>query len=555
MFARLRKQDRNVNVTEGLFMSEPAETVSRRDRGFLGLVERLGNKLPDPVMIFVWLIGLLMILSAIGAALGWQASLAYSGKTPPAFGELQDGVLTYKAQSLFTEENMARLLVEMPRTLTGFAPLGLALVIMYGAAVAERAGLFSALIRASLRDAPRWLLTPIVSVIGMTSHHASDAAYVVFIPLCALLYAAVGRHPLVGLAAAFAAVSGGFAGNITPGQLDVLLFGFTQEAARIVDPAWTMNPLGNWWFILAIVIVFTPIIWFVTDRIVEPRLGPWLGTPDNEIRAELAKSEVTPAEKRGLAAAGVVALVVVALFAALSLTPGYTPLIDETAVGPAQLQPFYGALIAAFALLFLVAGVAFGVASGTVKSDKDVVAMMADGVRSLAPYLVFAFFAAHFVAMFNWSRLGPIAAISGAEALQALDLPPAALLVSVQGLSSFLDLFIGSASAKWSALAPVVVPMFMLLGISPEMTTAAYRMGDSYTNIMTPLMSYFPLILAFARRWDPGMGVGSLLALMLPYALCFMVAGITMTGAWATFAWPLGPEAGVHYTPPGTLPP
>jgi aminobenzoyl-glutamate transport protein len=524
-----------------------------RARGVLGVVERVGNLLPDPVMIFVWLIGALMILSAVGAALGWSASLAFAGATAPAFGELSDGVLTFRAQSLFTEENLARLFVEMPRTLTGFAPLGLVLVVIFGAAVAERVGLFSALIRASLRDAPRVILTPLVSVIGMTSHHASDAAYVVFIPLAGLLYASVGRHPLAGIAAAFAAVSGGFAGNITPGQLDVLLFGFTQEAAQLIDPDWRMNPLGNWWFILAIVVVFTPLIWFLTDRVVEPRLGRWGGEPDEALKAELARSAVTPEEKRGLALAGLAALVVVGGFAALALWPGFTPLIDESQEGPARLQPFYSSLIAGFMLLFLGSGVAFGIGVGKVKSDRDVVAMMADGVRTLAPYIVFAFFAAHFVAMFNWSRLGPIAAINGAEALARLDLPAPVLLVSVLGFSSLLDLFIGSASAKWSALAPVVVPMFMLLGISPEMTTAAYRMGDSFTNIMTPLMSYFPLILGFCRRWDPKVGVGSLLALMLPFALTFAVAGIAMTAAWAAFDWPLGPGAQVHYTPPGAL--
>jgi aminobenzoyl-glutamate transport protein len=522
-------------------------------KGFLNTVERIGNLLPDPVMIFVYLIGFLMILSAIGSALGWSASIAYSGKEAPNFGTLDNGVLTYSATSLFSEENITKLFVEMPRTLTGFAPLGLVLVVMFGAAVAERAGLFSAIIRASLRDVPRAIMSPVIILIGMVSHHASDAAYVVFIPLAALVSAAAGRHPILGLAAAFAAVSGGFAGNVTPGQLDVLLFGFTQEAARIIDPTWTMNPLGNWWFILAIVGVFTPLAWFITDKVIEPRLGPWGGEPDDGLKAELAKSEVTPAEKKGLGYAGLAALVIIALVAALTLWPGYTPLIDETKTGPAQLQPFYTALIAAFMLLFLAGGIAFGIGAGTVKSDKDVIEMMTDGIRSLGPYVVFAFFAAHFVAMFNWSRLGPIAAINGAETLQALALPAPVLLVSVQGFSSLLDLFIGSASAKWSALAPVVVPMFMLLGISPEMTTAAYRMGDSYTNIMTPLMSYFPLILAFGRRWDKSMGVGSLLALMLPYALTFMVAGIVMVTAWVYFDWPLGPGATVHYTPPGGL--
>ena len=531
-------------------MASASDEVSRRQRGFLGFVERAGNLLPEPTMIFVYLIIALMAVSAIGDWAGWSASLNYTGEKPPTGATLDNGVLTYTASSLFSEANIGRLLIDMPRTMSGFAPLGLILVIMLGAAVAERSGMFSALIRASLANAPRAILTPIVAIIGMVSHHASDAAYVVFIPLAAIVYAAAGRHPVAGLAAAFAAVSGGYAGNITPGQIDVLLFGFTQEAARIVEPGWTMNPVGNWWFILSIVIVFTPAVWFITDKVVEPRLGKWGGGADAEVTAELERSELTADERRGLRRAGLAALAVVALYAILCFAPGYTPLINEAAEGTAQLQPFYGALIAGFFLMFVSCGIAFGTATGSIKSADDVTRMMREGIASLAPYIVFVFFAAHFVAMFNWSNVGPIIAINGAEALQTFALPAPILLVSVLLLSSFLDLFIGSASAKWSALAPVVVPMFMLLGISPEMTTAAYRMGDSYTNIMTPLMSYFPLILAFARRWDGSFGVGSLLALMLPYALAFMTLGISMVIAWVALDLPLGPGAGVFYAPP-----
>jgi aminobenzoyl-glutamate transport protein len=534
-------------------VSDAAELPPERRKGFLAFVERAGNLLPEPAMIFVWLILFLMVLSAFADWAGWSASLEFAGTKAPEFGTLANGQLTFEATSLFSAENIGKLLSEMPRTVTSFAPLGLLLVIILGAAVAERSGMLAAMIRASLVKAPRTLMTPIVALIGMVSHHASDAAYIVFIPLAAIAYAAVGRHPLVGLAAAFGAVSGGFAGNIAPGQLDVLLFGFTQEAARIVDPTWTMNPLGNWWFILGIVVLFTPAIWYITDKIVEPRLGPWRGEVDAETRAEFERSELTAEERKGLRRAGLVALLMVALFAALTLTPGYQPLINEEATGTARLQPFYAALIAFFFMLFLFTGYVFGKATGTIRNSSDVIGMMQEGVKTIAPYLVFVFFAAHFVAMFNWSRLGPIFAINGAEALQALALPAAVLLVSVLLLSSFLDLFIGSASAKWSALAPVVVPMFMLLGISPEMTTAAYRMGDSYTNIMTPLMSYFPLVLAFARRWDKDFGVGSLLALMLPYALTFMVLGIAMTVGWVMLDLPLGPGAQVYYEAPARL--
>lgn len=525
-----------------------AETIRPvRQRGILGFIERVGNYLPDPTIIFIYLIAALMLLSALGAALGWSASLPFAGKEAPANAELANGILIYRASNLFSADNIARLFTEMPRTYASFAPLGIVLTIMMGAAVAERSGLFFALIRGSLRNTPRRYMTPIIAIVGMVSHHAADAAYVVLIPMAAVLFASVGRHPLAGIAAALAAVSGGYAGNIMPGQLDVLLFSFTQEAARIVEPSWTMNPLGNWYFIFGIVIFFTPIIWFITDKVVEPRLGIWDEEVDDQLRADLEKGELSDDERRGLRRAGVVALLVVAAFTALCLWPGYTPFIDQDAEGPIRLQPLYASIIAALFILFLATGAVFGRAVGTVKGSADIVEMMREGVKTIAPYLVFVFFAAHFVAMFNWSGIGPIIAISGAEKLQGMGLPAPFLLVCVLLLSSVLDLFIGSATAKWSVLSSVVVPMFMLLGISPEMTTAAYRMGDSYTNIMTPLMSYFPLVLVFCQRWDKSMGVGSLLALMLPYALCFMATGIAMTVGWVALDLPLGPGAQVFY--------
>ena len=504
----------------------------------LDRVERIGNALPDPIFIFLILIGLLFLISAMAAGAG-------ASSVNPVTGE------TIRAESLFSTKNLQQLFVDMPKTLTSFPPLGLVLVVVLGTSVAERAGLFSAAIRGSLIHAPKALLTPLVVITGMVSHHASDAAYVVVIPLAAVLFAAVGRHPLAGLAAGFAAVSGGFAGNITPGQSDALILGITQPAAQLLDPTYQVTIAGNWWFILGIVAVFTPIAWFVTDRIVEPRLGVW--TPGPDAPPQTLERQLAPEERRGLIFAGLAALALIVLWTALTLMPG-SPFVDPKGEAAARFNPLFRSLVAFFALFFLLAGAAYGAGAGTVRSHRDLVRMMGEGMGVLAPYIVLAFFAAHFVAMFNWSNLGAITAVHGAEGLKGLNLPAPLLLVLVVLVSAFFDLFIGSASAKWSALAPVVVPMFMLLGISPEMTTAAYRMGDSFTNIVTPLMSYFPLILAFAQRWNPAFGLGSLIATMLPYAAAFALAGMTMTAVWVAFEIPVGPGAEVRYELPNRTP-
>lgn len=502
----------------------------------LNTVERIGNRLPDPVFLFLWLILGLVVLSLIGSGLGWSA-------VNPVTGD------TLVAQSLLSAENLERLIIGMPKTLAEFPPLGIVITIIYGASVAERSGLFATAIRGALLNAPRAILTPVVVITGMVSHHASDASYVVVIPLAAVIFAAAGRHPLAGLAAGFAAVSGGYAGNLFPGASDALILGITEPAAHLIDPSYSVNIAGNWFFIVGVVAVFTPIVWFMTDRIIEPRLGQW--TPSAAAGAPQAgeKTPLTAAEKRGLAWAGLAVLGMIALWTAITFLPG-SPFVDPEAEPAQAYNPLYRSLVAFFATTFFVAGGAFGAGAGSVKSHRDMVRMMVEGLSQLAPYIVLAFFAAHFVAMFNWSGLGPILAVNAAAGLQDIALPTPLLLITVVLVSCFFDLFIGSASAKWSALAPIVVPMFMLLGISPEMTTAAYRMGDSVTNIATPLMSYFPLILTFAQRWDPRFGLGSLMSTMLPYAGAFLVAGLLMIAAWVALDLPLGPGVGVHYEPP-----
>lgn len=515
----------------------PRGVGEQRWRRLLDRIERVGDALPDPVFIFLGCIALLIAGSAVAAAAGWSA-------VNPVTGE------TLRAESLLSRENLAKLLVDMPETMTKFPPLGLVLVVMLGAAVAERSGLFGALLGDAIRKLPKAILSPAVFVIGVMSHHAADAAYVVLIPMAALIYAEAGRHPLAGVAVAYAGISGAFAGNIIPGQFDVLILGITAPAAQLIDPAFVMNPLGNWWFTLAIGTLFTPIAWWVTDRVVEPRLGPWTREDTAAAAPDLVLEEIGAAQKRGLRRAGIAALIVVGLFAALTLWPGQAPLVDAEATGPSRMTPFYQSLIAAFMLLFLASGWAYGSATGSVKSHRDIVTMMAEGMRGMAPYLVLAFFAAHFVAMFAWSKLGPVMAVHGAETLRGVGLPKPLLLIALLVMSSFMDLLIGSASAKWSAMAPIVVPMLMLLGISPEMTTAAYRMGDSIFNIVTPLASNFPLVLIISQKWRPRFGVGSMVALMLPYTIGFAIAGMTLVLAWVGLQFPVGPGAPGVYAPP-----
>ncbi len=529
-------------------MAEGAAS-SAQQKGFLGAIERGGNKLPDPVFLFLWLIGGLILISIIASLAGW--SVVHPAEVDEATG----APLRIGAESLLSANNIRRLWVEMPTTFTHFHPLGYVLVVMLGAGVAERSGLFGTAMRAGVSRAPTSLLTPIVVFVGMMGNLAADAAYVVLIPLAGIIFHAAGRNPVAGIAASFAGVSGGFSANLLPGQLDALLFGITEAAVETVFGEFTSNIAGNWYFIAAMTFVFTPVIWFVTDRIVEPRLGPW-----NPARAGNAKVDdqgdrpLADDERKGLRWAGLAMLAVVLAWVLFTVGPG-TPLIDQTAIPEARLNPFYQSLVAGFFLLFLLAGWAYGKAVGTIDNHRDLVKMMSGSMADLAYYLVLAFAAAHFVAMFAWSNLGLILAVNGAALLSASGLPAWALLTAIILVSALLNLFVGSASAKWALLAPVLVPMLMLLGISPEMATAAYRVGDSATNIITPLMVYFPLILIFAQRWDRDFGIGSLAATMLPYSIGLMAAGLAMTIGWVVLDLPLGPGASVFIDVPGTVDP
>jgi aminobenzoyl-glutamate transport protein len=511
---------------------EHADKRAEPGRGFLNWVERVGNRLPDPVAIFVVMIGVLVAVSVIGAADGWNAVHPVTGE---ALG----------VKSLLSEELLRQLLSEMPKTYTGFAPLGMVLVLLLGAGVAEQAGLFAALLRKAMAGVNERLLIPSIILIGMLSSHVGDAGFIIFIPLAGMLFANAGRNPLLGLVLGFAGCCTGLAGNLIPGQYDVLIFGVTQTGAQLLVPDWSMNPLGNWWFLLAIAAANVLTGWLVAVKIVGPRLPEWHGGS-----APVADSGLVDAERRGLRAAGIAALLVVLAAAALMVFPAFSPLYDHAGDADVPLRPFFGALVGILFMLMLSAGWAYGRAAGTITGHRDVIAKMATGLTPMLPYLVLIFFASHFVAMFGWSNLGPITAITGAGILRDSGAPPALMLPILTTASAWLDFLIASGSAKWTAMAPVAVPMLMLLDISPEMTTAAYRVGDTVTNLISPLNPYFVMTLLFCQRYLPKMRMGTLLAATLPLAIVFYFAGMAITASWVALDLPPGPGASVGYELP-----
>jgi len=517
-------------------------TAAHSQTGFLGWVERTGNRLPDPVFLFLWFILALVAISVVAAWAGWSAP--HPVEIDPDTGTNR----IIAVESLLSAENLRRLLTQMPETFTHFPPLGYVLTVMLGAGVAERSGLFATAMRASMAKVSTFWLTPAVALVSMMGNHAADAAFVVMIPLAGIIYHAAGRHPLVGIAASFAAVSGGFSANLLPGQLDALLLGITEASVNTVFEGWTANIAGNWFFIAAMTVLYLPVIWYVTDKMIEPRLSGYAVDGSAAAGEDTEHTETTPEQRRGLRNAGLVVVALIGLWVFLLMLPE-SPLIDPEAPPEGRLTPLYRSLLPFFLLVFLLPGWAYGRAAGTIKSQADLVEMMAGAMKDMGYYMVLAFAAAHFVAMFAWSNMGLVLAVDGADALRASGLPSWAMLLGVLVFGATLNLLIGSASAKWAVLGPVMVPMLMLLGLSPEMTTAAYRVGDSATNIITPLMPYFPLVLVFCQRWTKDFGIGSLTATMMPYAFGIIVVGMALTAGWVILDLPLGPGATVHIEP------
>ncbi len=497
----------------------------------LGTVERAGNALPHPAIMFLYLTFFVIAVSGI---LAWMEVSALH----PVTGDVIVPV------NLFSSAGLRNVLTEMVKSFTGFAPLGTVLVAMLGFSIAEKSGLLSTLLRLLVLKSPRQLLVPAVLFAGVLSHTGGDIGYVLLIPLAALTFHSAGMNPLAGLAICFAGVSGGFAANILLSTADPLLSGISQEAARILDKNYIVTPLSNWYFMSCSSLLIVGVGTFIANKITIPFVGAYKG---NEPVAPL--EALTPKEKKGLWSAGLVAMGLLG-FLILGLVPADGYLRD-----PATPDVLHSAALkGVVAIIFLfgaLPGLAYGYVSGRFKQQTDVTDAMQSAMATLAPYLVLVFFASQFITLFNFSNMGLILAVRGSEVLKDLGLGPIPLMLGFILLTVLLDLVIGSASAKWALMAPIFVPMFMLLGVSPELSQTSYRVADSVVNIISPLMSYFPLILAFAIKYDPRAKVGTVIALMLPYSIGFLIFWSLMLFVWMTLNLPLGPGAGLKYILPG----
>jgi para-aminobenzoyl-glutamate transporter family len=497
----------------------------------LNKVEVVGNKLPDPAMIFFICLVVVWVFSAIFSQMTFSA-------LDPRTGE------AIIINNLLTGDSLADFLSRMVTIFTGFAPLGVVLVAMLGVGVAEHSGFISAGLKRMLDWTPRALLTPMVVLVAIVSHTATDAGYVLVIPLAGVIFYAMGRHPLAGIAAAFAGVSGGFSANFVPSAIDPLLQSFTQEAARIIDPTIMVNPLNNWAFNSASSLLVVGIAWYLTDKVIEPRLKSVEVDGDPK---EIPKFEdLNPKQTKALRWAGlsmllgIVALVVV-------LVPETSPMRDAEGSLASFNAPVMRSIVPIIFLLFLIPGVVYGYMSGTYQSTKDMINSMTKAMNGMSYYIVMAFFCALFIDAFGKSNLGALMAIEGAQFLKALSLPAMVTIVGIVYLTAFVNLFVGSSSAKWALLGPVFVPMLMQLGISPDLAQIAYRVGDSSSNIVTPLLPYFPLVVIYCQRYCKSTGIGTLLSLMLPYSIALLILWTAFLLLYWTIGLPLGVGASYVY--------
>lgn len=511
------------------------ENTTSEKKGFvtklLDSVERVGNKLPDPAILFFVLMLVIWVLSAL------FSNVSFSEIDPSTGSAIQ-------IHNLLTGEALAKFLAGMVTTFTSFAPLGIVLVAMLGVGVAEHSGFINAGLKSMLQVTPKKLLTPMLILVAIVSHTATDAGYVLVIPLGGIIFYAAGRHPIAGIAAAFAGVSGGFSANFVPSGIDPLLQGFTQSAARIIDPVIELNPLNNWFFTSASTILIVLIGWYITDKVVEPRLKKI--PVEVEEGEEVDMGALNKKEKRAFYAATLaMVLGLVGLF--FWAAPADSALRDAQGEITSFSAPLMQSIVPLIFIIFLIPGVVYGLMSKTFKSTKDIIMSMSKSMEGMSYYIVMAFFCALFIDAFAKSNLGALLALKGASGLQALNMPAQITIVGIIVLTAFVNIFIGSASAKWALIAPIMVPMLMQLGISPDLTQASYRVGDSVSNIITPLMPYFPLVVVYCQKYVKKTGIGTLVSTMVPYSIAFFVLWTIFLLLYWFLGIPLGLQSSYEY--------
>ncbi len=496
---------------------------------FLNRVERVGNILPHPALLFGIFAVIVLMLSGVFAWLG-------ASTTHPTTGE------TINVINLLSVEGLSRIITEMVTNFTAFAPMGIVVVAMLGIGLAEKSDLIGALIRKLVLAAPPSLLTFVIVFAGILSNIASSVGYVLLVPLGGVIFLIAKRHPLVGMAAAFAGVSGGYSANLIIGTIDPLLAGLTEEAAHIVDKAYTVNPICNYYFMVISTFVIALVGTWVTEKIVAPRFGEYKGEVSEE---EIRLDKLTSTEKKGLKWVGITSFLFLTVIA-WGLIPGDGFL--RGADGSLLKSPLLKGVVAVLFLWASACGIVYGKITGKFKTSKDIMGAMGESAKSLGPYLVLVFFASQFVSYFNWSNLGLVMAVEGASLIQSLNLSVIPMMLMFALFCGLINLVMGSASAKWALLAPIFVPMFMMLGYSPELTQVVYRVGDSATNIISPMMSFFALIIVYFQKYDDKAGIGTIISTMLPYSIIFLFVWMIMLAIWLFTGLPLGPTGVLHYT-------
>ena len=512
-------------------MDEVKQSKSIR---MLNYIEEKGNKLPHPVTIFMIFTLLVIALSHILYVM--KVGVNFEGVNNET-GQIE--MLSVKAVSLLVPEGIAYMFSNVVGNFTSFVALGPVLVAMLGVGVAEKSGYISALMTNTVTKAPRKLVTPIVVLMGVLSNVAASVGYVVLVPLGAIIFLGFKRHPLAGLSAAFAGVAGGYSANLFLGTNDPLLSGITTEAANILNAGYIVNPTDNWFFMFVSTFLIVIIGTLVTDKLIEPKLGEYI--PSGGVEQQ---QTVSSQEKKGLLWANLSILVTMIAIALLVL-PENGVLRGEG--GSIIQSPFMSSIIFFMMLIFLVPGIVYGLVTRTIKNDKDIANLMTSSLETMSGFIVLIFFAAQFVALFNYTNLGTIIAVKGADFLQTIHLDGAPLLVALIFITTIINLFIAADSAKWAIMAPVFVPMFMQMGIAPEVTQVAYRIGDSATNIISPLMPFFPLIVAFAQRYGKQNGVGTVISLMLPYSIIILISWTIFFVIWYVLGIPVGPGTSLNY--------